>query len=757
MASAASGTWHTTACILCSVNCGIEIQVAADGRRFERVRGDRAHPASQGYHCEKALRLDHYQNARDRLTHPLRRRPDGTFEVIDWDTAIREIAARLGAIRDTHGGERILYYGGGGQGNHLCGVYASATRRALGMKFRSNALAQEKTGWAWVGEQTVGGIPGGDFDHCEVALFVGKNPWHSHGVPRARTVLKTIAADPARCLIVIDPRRTETAELADIHLQLRPGTDAWLLAALAGVIVQEGLHARAWLAEHATGADEAIAALQAVPVARYAAIAGIPEERVRATARRLATARGLAVFEDLGTQMTRHSTLNSYLDSLLWLLTGNFGNRGGNNLPLPLIPIAPSSTRGEVSPVAKAPIIAGLVPCNVIAEEILTEHPDRYRAMIVESANPAHSLADSRRMREALRALECVVVIDVAMTETARLADYILPTPSQYEKWEATFFNFEFPANYFHLRRPVLDPPPGSDLLPEPEIHARLCEALGAVTEAELAPLREAAAQGRAAFAAAFVGATAANPKLLELAPVLLYRTLGPTLPDGAAPAAVLWGAAQRLALRHPDAVRRAGIEAPDHELGEALFARILESRSGLTFAVDTHENVWRRMRARSGTVNLHVPELLGELALLATEPPPPPDPAFPFVLSAGERRSFTANTVYRDPAWRKKDAAGALRVSPVDATRLGLADGATARVTTKRGSVTVAVEVSDTMQPGHVSLPNGLGLDYPDDRGAPVLTGAAPNELTASEDRDWFAGTPWHKHVPARVEAVAG
>jgi anaerobic selenocysteine-containing dehydrogenase len=158
-----------------------------------------------------------------------------------------------------------------------------------------------------------------------------------------------------------------------------------------------------------------------------------------------------------------------------------------------------------VSRSPKAPIIAGLVPCNVIAEEILTDHPDRYRAMIVESANPAHSLADSRRMREALRALDCVVVIDVAMTETARLADYVLPTPSQYEKWEATFFNFEFPANYFHLRRPVLDPPPGSDLLPEPEIHARLCEALGAVTEAELAPLREAAALGRAAFATAFV------------------------------------------------------------------------------------------------------------------------------------------------------------------------------------------------------------------------------------------------------------
>ena len=753
----ATGTWHTTACILCSVNCGIDVELGADGRRFERIRGDRAHPASQGYHCEKALRLDHYQNARDRLTHPLRRRPDGTFEKIDWPTAIAEVTARLEAVRDAHGGERILYYGGGGQGNHLCGVYGAATRRALGVKYRSNALAQEKTGWAWVGEQTIGGIASGDFEHCDVALFVGKNPWHSHGVPRARAVLKEIAGDPARRLVVIDPRRTETAELADVHLQLRPGTDAWLLAALAGVIVQEELHAGSWLAAHATGTDEVLAALRAVPVARYAAIAGLAAERVRETARLLAAARGLAVFEDLGTQMTRHSTLNSYLDGLLWLLTGNFGKPGGNNLPLPLIPIAPATTRGEVSPVAKAPIIAGLVPCNVIAEEILTDHPDRYRAMIVESANPVHSLADSARMRAALRALDCVVVIDVAMTETARLADYVLPTPSQYEKWEATFFNFEFPANYFQLRRPVLDPPPGSDLLPEPEIHARLCEALGVVTDTEMAPLREAARQGRAAFAAAFVGATAVNPKLLELAPVVLYRTLGPTLPAGAAAAAVLWGASQRLALRHPGAVRRAGIEADDAALGDALFDRILASPSGLIFAVDTHDDVWGRMRGRGGKVNLHVPELLGELALLATDPPPAPDPAFPLILSAGERRSFTANTVFRDPAWRKKDPGGALRVSPADASRLGLTEGGRARVTTKRGSLTVAVEISDTMLPGHVSLPNGLGLDYPGHDGAAAVTGAAPNELTASEDRDWFAGTPWHKHVPARVEAAAG
>ena len=133
-----SGEWHKTACILCSVNCGIEIKL--DGRRFARVRGDKDHPTSAGYTCEKALRLDHYQNGRHRLARPLRRRSDGTFEEIDWDTAIHEVATKLAAIRDEHGGSSILYYGGGGQGNHLGGAFSGATRGALGMTYSSNAL-----------------------------------------------------------------------------------------------------------------------------------------------------------------------------------------------------------------------------------------------------------------------------------------------------------------------------------------------------------------------------------------------------------------------------------------------------------------------------------------------------------------------------------------------------------------------------------------------------------------------------------------
>jgi len=148
---------------------------------------------------------------------------------------------------------------------------------------------------------------------------------------------------------------------------------------------------------------------------------------------------------------------------------------------------------------------------------------------------------------------------------------------------------------------------------------------------------------------------------------------------------------------------------------------------------------------------------LLDELSALHAERPPRAfeDGAFPFILSAGERRSSTANTILRDPGWRKKDAAGALRMHPADAERLGIADGGRARVTTARGSAEVIVELSDRMQPGHVSLPNGQGLSYPDAAGQPAVTGVPPNELTASGDRDWLAGTPWHKHVRARIDVL--
>jgi len=738
--------WKPTACILCECNCGIVVQT--DGRHLSKIRGDKDHPASQGYTCNKALRLDHYQSNPNRLTSPMRRRADGSYEEIDWDTAIGEVAAGFKRIAETHGGDKIFYYGGGGQGNHLGGAYSGAFLKPLGSRYRSNALAQEKTGEFWVDSQLYGGHTRGEFEHAEVSVFIGKNPWMSQSFPRTRVVLNEIAKDPARSMIVIDPVATDTAEMADFHLQVKPGSDAWCLAAMAAVLVQENLCDETFLVEHADGVDEVREVLRTVPVTDYAQRSGVDEQLLRAAVRRIAGAASVAVFEDLGVQQAPNSTLVSYLNKMLWILTGNFGKRGGQHLHSSFAPLFNLSGVGR-TPVTGAPVISGLVPSNVVPQEILTEHPDRFRAMIVESSNPAHSIADSAACREAFESLELLVVIDVAMTETARLAHYVLPAASQFEKPEATFFNLEFPHNDFHLRHPLFDPLPGT--LPEPEIWARLVREIGFVSDDDLRPLREAARESRDAYTQAFFAELATNPALGKVLPYVLYETLGPTLPEGLAGAAALWGLAQKTALTYPEAVRRAG-----HADGNALFDAILASPSGVTFTAHEYGDDFALIaNGADGKIALRIPELLDDIRALQDANPGLTTAEFPIVLSAGERRAFTANDIFRDPSWRKRDADGALRVSAADAQALGLADGGRARITTAAGSAEARVEVNPAMRPGHASLPNGYGLDFVDAAGRRQVTGVAPNTLTSTDWRDPYAGTPWHKHVPARLESV--
>jgi anaerobic selenocysteine-containing dehydrogenase len=745
--------WQKTACILCSVNCGIEVKV--EDRHLTRVRGDRAHVASHGYACEKAQRIDFYQNGRDRLTAPLRRKPDRTFEEIDWDTAIREVAAGFVKVRDTWGGASIFYYGGGGQGNHLVGSYGASTRRALGMVFSSNALAQEKTGEFWVEHVMFGTGVRGDFEQTEVAVFVGKNPWQSHGFQRARPILRDISSDPKRALVVIDPRRTETAQMADYHLRVRPGTDAFCLAALLGVMVQEDLLNHDFLHDRAENGAELFAILAEVPVADYCERAGLDETMVREVARRIAKASSVSLYEDLGIEHSLHSTLNSYLEKLLFALSGNLGKRGGMNAATTMTGLFGGQLSSQTSPVGGHRIIGGMIPANVVPDEILTDHPKRFRGMLVESENPAHSIADSARMREALRALDFLVVVDVAMSETAREAHYVLPSCSQYEKWEATFFGATFNtdtefANTFTLRAPILEPVPNT--LPEGEIHRRLVRAIGAMTDEDVAPLHAAAAQGRAAYAMELMRTLSEKPQLGGIMTAVLYETLGPILGEGRENASSVWGIAHEFARRYPESLRRAGFTEQGPMLGEALFDAILNNRSGVVVSVDPYEETWRRVH--KGKIDLTIAELLPELRSLRDEHPAS-NPEFPFVLSAGQRRSGTANTIIRDPKWRPKDPAGSLWMSPDDASKLGVTGGGRVRIITKRGSAETVVEINDTMLPGHVALPNGTGLWYPDREGQEFQHGVAPNELTTTEHRDWFAGTPLHKHVPARIEVA--
>jgi anaerobic selenocysteine-containing dehydrogenase len=840
MEGVAMQEWQKTACILCECNCGLEVSL--DGRRLAKIRGDKEHPGSQGYSCEKPLRLDHYQTGRHRLDGPMRRRPDGTYEPISWDDAFDGIAARLKDIHSRHGGEAIGFYGGGGQGNHLGGAHGRALMNALDARVYANALAQEKTGENWVDIQLYGNHTVGDFANSEVVVFVGKNPWQSHGVSRARPVLREIARDPERSMIVIDPRRSETAAMADFHLQVRPGADAWCVAALVAVLVQENLVNREWLNMNTTGAGQIIEVFQDIDIPAYAERCGVAEDLLRAAGRRIGAAKGVATYEDLGVQQAPNSTLVSYLQKMLWILTGSFAKPGGVHMHSWLFPIAGSwypidgrrrlaRTRrrrriglammaagapvmrrilavasghaagerlsryaarlimnglfdavaipvaGEVaerlsnrhsperSVVTGAPIISGLIPAATFPDEILTDHPARIRALWVDASNPVHSLPNSARWREALAGLECSVVIDVAMTETARCADYVLPAASQFEKWELSLFTMHFPDNHCQLRAPLMPPLPGTK--PEPEIYAEIIDRLGVVEPRIIDELRAVARSGPEAFGLAFFSSIHARPELSGLAPYLLYRSLGTALPAGDEAVALVWAMAQLAAIAQPQAVSAAGFSGTGFALGQNLFEAIYSRRQGVTFTTEDYRDAWRYVQHDDGRFHLVIPELLDELGRLDRDLEVYTSAEFPLVLSAGERRSFTANVIIRNPAWRRRDPEGALRISPGDAGRLGLVTGDRARVITASGSAVAAVEVTDVMQDGHVSLPNGMGVSYPVSgapkkdspandspmNGTEESVGVALNELTSTTLVDKFWGTPWHKHVPARVE----
>lgn len=752
-----SPDWRKTACNLCYVNCGLEVLV--ENERITKVRGDRNNPKSQGYLCNKAARIPFYAHHRDRLTTPLRRRSDGGFDAIDWDTAISEIAAKLREVVDRHGGKSLALYGGGGQGNHAGGAYATALLRALGSRQVFNALSQEKTGDFWVnghmfGSQTCHTAE--DVHHCDLLFVIGANPWIAHGFPNARDHLNDIRKDAGRKMIVIDPRRSETAERADLHLAVRPGADAFLLGAILARLIERDAVDHGFIEQHTVGYAEVRNALLRIPVGQWAAAADISLEQIEQCIDMIVAAKAMTVRVELGIQQGVNSTLNSYLEKLLIMLTGSFGRRGTNQLHSWLQPLWGNSP-GQRFAGTDTEVIGGLLPPNLFPDAVLTDHPDRLHAVWIDSSNPANTAANSAEVESALRALDLVVVVDVAMTETARLAHYVLPASSQYEKTEFTLFNFEFPRNYFHVRAGVVAPLEGT--LPEPEIYTRLTRALGLLPgDNALAPLREAAFRSRAAFASELRGFMGANPSLAPLGALVLYNTLGATLPDGTAAAAPLWQASHLCAKRSPEAVRRAlnaGPEVADQMLGEALFDTIVSSRNGAVFTQHEYEDVWSLISHPDRKVRLAIAPVLEWLGKLD-----PADAAprgdYPFVLAAGQRRMFNANQIFRDPAWRRDDPDGALLINPADLELLGASDGDWIAVQSAAGRVVARCKRDDSMKTGQLALPHGYGQDYPTADGARLNNGPRVNMLTESGNRDPVAGTPYHKHVPVRLERLA-
>ncbi|ENW92297.1 molybdopterin-dependent oxidoreductase [Acinetobacter dispersus] len=758
MTTATAIKQDVTACILCSRNCGLSVEI--EDNQFKKIKGDDDHPFSQGYICQKAARLQHYQQHADRLTSPLKRQSDGSYQEISWDQAIQEIAEQLVQIRNTHGGTAFASVGGGGQGNHLGAAYGRQLLYAMKSFYAYNSLAQEKTGDFWVNGRLFGSQAchtTEDVEYADYVLFIGTNPFQAHGIPNARDTLKHIKKDPNRTMVVFDPRVTETAKQADIHVQLKPGTDAYLMSAMIAIMLQEGLYDQQFIQQHTHGFDQVKQAFLAVPIDEYIQKADVSVELIYQIVRDFALAQRACVRIDLGIQHTLNTTLNGYLEKLLYLLTGNFGKQGGNNLHTMFIPILTNTD--ERNPKYRRTVyhkmfpISGFFPPNILPDEILKAGEKRVRAVFVDSCNPLLTYPDTAAYEQAFQSLELLVVVDVAMTETARMAHYVLPAHSQFEKWEFTGFNLEFPKNGFHLRHPLFKAQGNS--LPEAEIYTRLLEAMQVIPK-QFPILSKIAKKDSAhtAYLAYFValGANfAKNKKLIPYAASIVYRTLGKTLPNDAASTALLLPLCMQYAAQHYKAVKQAGYEGNRLNLGVELFQTILQQRSGVVLSQHDYADVWSLIAYKDKKIRLAIPEMFIELAQLKQQSLTLTD-AYPFILLAGERRSYNANQIYRDPAWRKVDAEGRLRMNPDDALSFGVETGHVLQCISEHGKIQVTVELDEGMRKGVVSLPHGYGLRY---RGGEPI-GPQLNRLTSTQHCDPLSKTPYHKYVPVRLERLS-
>ncbi|MGC9194389.1 MAG: molybdopterin-containing oxidoreductase family protein [Syntrophobacteraceae bacterium] len=740
---------HKTSCVLCAQNCGLDALV--QDNRIVKTRGDGANARSNGYACRKGLNVAMHQHNSDRLKFPLKRTENG-FERISWEQAIDEIAVRLKEIVAVNGPRSLAYMGGGGQGCHFEAAFGVRLLRALGSQYHYSALAQEFSGMFWVHGRTLGRqyihlIP--DIDNTDLMVAIGWNGMQSHQIPQAPRRLQRLSKDPDKLLIVIDPRLSETAKIADIHLAIRPGADALLLKAMIALVLREGWENKAYLEEHTSSFDIIRPIFENFDYRAAIATCELDFDRVREVCR-LFSSRKSCLRYDLGVMMNRHSAAASYLALIFQALCGRIGVKGGSVIPGHIMPMGSSSD--EFNPKTWRTVatgffpVAGTYPPNCMPEEILSESPERLRAVIVSGANPLRSYADTTAYEQAFKRLDLLVTTEVAMTETARLSHYVLPARSGYESWDGTFFAMTFPGIFFQMRRPIVEPE--GEALESGEIFVRLADRLGLIPPIPDS-LHEAARAGRERFAGALGEHIAKAPGAARSLPFIVAKTLGKAL--GSVHLAALWGMLQTAPASFRQAAARCGFE-PGPGQGEEIFRKILDHPEGIWAGELDPERNFEQLKTQDVRVCMHIPELVETIKRLdgeSEEQSLKPLPGFPLILMAGKHTGTNANTLMRNPAWIKGWRGCTLAMHPEDAKALKLEDGHMARVTTEAGSELVELEITTTARKGQVSMPHGFGLMYEGKIG-----GVNVNRLTKNTHRDHL-GTPMHRYVPCRVEAV--
>ncbi len=745
----------TRTCPLCEANCGLELTLRDDV--VVRVRGDEQDVLSHGYICPKGPAVRDLHEDPDRLRTPLirdERAPNG-FREVSWDEAFAEIERRLTPLLATHGRDAVGVYLGNPSAHHLgLLLYGRVLLRALGSHrvFSASTVdqmpKQVSAGLMFGAALT---IPIADVDRTDFLLILGANPLVSNGslltAPNMKARLRAIRARGGK-VVVVDPRRTRTAEEADEHLAIRPGTDALFLFALAHVIIDEGLARPGRLADLARGEGEVAELARTFSPEAVARACGIAADTIRRIARALAASPRAAVYGRIGTCVQEFGTLSSWLVDVLNYLTGNLDREGGAMFPAPAAGSpntagTPGRGRGVrfgrfASSVRGLPEVFGEIPAACIAEEITSPSQGRMRGLITVAGNPVLSTPDGAGLARALGSLDLMVSIDIYRNETTRHAHVVLPglSPLEQSHYPVAFSSLSI-RNFAKYSAPVL-PPEGRPA--EWEILLRLAAIAGGQgATADLGALDDFVLEQQLA-AVVKDGSSLHGRDVDELRAALAERRGPERLLDlmlQAGPYGAEFG-------QRPDGLSLAKLEANPHgiDLGP-LRPRLPEA-----------------LRTPSGKIELAPPALVSDVARLR---------------SALERESIVAadsrslvligrRDLRSNNSWMHNVAqlvAGKVRctvqVHPEDAARLSLTNDSRARVRSRVGEIELPVEIVAGIRPGVVSIPHGWG------HGGEGVTlsvaaahpGASSNDLADPQRLDPLSGNAVLSGIPVTITAV--
>lgn len=638
------------ACPLCEAICGLDVRF--DDGRMAAIRGDHADPFSAGHVCPKGNAILDLEADPDRLRLPQRRTASG-WQTIGWDEAFALAGERLAAIQAAHGNDAVAAYAGNPNVHHFGHIaYLPQLLRGLGSRnvYSASSVDQwphQLVAWAMYGHQFL--IPIADIDRSDFLLMLGANPVASNGslltAPGMPRRLKALAQRGR--LVVVDPRRTETAELANQHLAIRPGSDAWLLLALLQRLQALGPPRLGAYAGHLQGFDDAFAAVASIDVSDVETRTGIAAAAIDELARGLYAAPTAAVYGRMGLSTQRYGSLCQWLIQLLNLFTGNLDRAGGVLPNDPVLPITgPRTSKGHrgrwSSRVRGLPEFAGELPVAALAEEILTPGAGQVRALLSCAGNPVLSTPDGRSLDRALESLEFMVSIDIYVNETTRHADLILPPTSFLSQ-----HHYDSVFNAFAVRKVARWNQP---LVPQPAEERADWQIINGIGAAF------AAASGRE------------------------WRALPP-----------------------PAAMIEAGLRAAGKVDVEALKG----AEHGLDLG-PLEPSLLRRLETASGKIECAPDFLVADLARLAAEAPASDPLALQLI---GRRDPRDNNSwMHNAPRLTKGKLRHQLRMHPSDLAARGLRDGTRVSVRSRVGSIQTEVQADDSLRPGVASLPHGHG-----------------------------------------------